>query len=283
VNFTFGRNLLPCFLENAFNLVGHKVHGRPGDYYLDRFDEGAGSHLYVVAPSAPTDAVLPQSVGLLVLTNVSDFEVTGLALNEATWQLDENGYTQAQAGTYMHGPACGSYNASDPGGHNNSAGHPCPNSGFDKWAITPASVAVHGGQRVRFRNCTFSRLGASGVAFDRGEHERRISSAPLGLLLLTWLPPHEHRWLSAHPAFCVQGARTAPWRRVCWRTSAGTACRSARSTATTSATPAPRTRTTLWWTPSCGAWCAPPVPSTLDLSVSWLTTKRRGCEFAHAG
>ena len=203
MNCTFGRNLLPCFLENAFNLVGHKVHGRPGDYYLDRFDEGAGSHLYVVAPSAPTDAVLPQSVGLLVLTNVSDFEVTGLALNEATWQLDENGYTQAQAGTYMHGPACGSYNASDPGGHNNSAGHPCPNSGFDKWAITPASVAVHGGQRVRFRNCTFSRLGASGVAFDRGEHERRISSAPLGLLLLKWFPPHEHRWLSAPCVLCA--------------------------------------------------------------------------------
>ena len=81
----------------------------------------------MVAPDAPTDAVLPQSVGLLVLTDVSDFEVAGLALNEATWQLDENGYMQAQAGTYMRGPACGSYNASDPGGHNNSAGRPCPN------------------------------------------------------------------------------------------------------------------------------------------------------------
>jgi hypothetical protein len=167
------RNLLPCFLENALELVGHPKFGRPGDYFLNH------SHLYVVSPRAPTNAVLPQSVGLLVLSNVSDFEVSGVELTEATWQLDVNGYMQAQAGTYVRGPACGSYNASDPAGSNHSAGHPCPNSGFDRWAVTPAGVAVHGGHRVRFRNCTFSRLGATGLAFDRGSQNCSVEASLL--------------------------------------------------------------------------------------------------------
>ena len=88
-------------------------------------------------------------------------------------------------GTYVKGPQCGTFNASDPSGRNTTA---CPDRGFDQWvrrtdnvhiacavptpaqlqAIIPAAVHVHSSRNVRFENCTFHRLGASGLAFDRG-------------------------------------------------------------------------------------------------------------------
>ena len=57
---------------------------------------------------------------------------------------------------------------------------------------------------MRFRNCTFSRLGATGVAFDRGTHERRIRSATPDLLLLRWFLPCTHNIVGrVHPVCCV--------------------------------------------------------------------------------
>ena len=82
----------------------------------------------------------------------------------------------AQSGTYVSGPACGSYNASSPSGRNTSAGFPCPWSGFDRWAIIPAAVHVHASRGVRFSNCSFRRLGATAVAFDKGSQNCSVAS-----------------------------------------------------------------------------------------------------------
>ena len=60
----------------------------------------------MVSPHAPTDAVLPQSVGLMVLTNTSDVTISGLALKEATWLLDDTGYVQAQVRVEVFACAC---------------------------------------------------------------------------------------------------------------------------------------------------------------------------------
>ena len=83
----------------------------------------------------------------------------------------------AQSGTYVSGPACGSYNASSPSGKNTSAGFPCPWSGFDRWAIIPAAVHVHASRGVRFSNCSFRRLGATAVAFDKGSQNCSVASS----------------------------------------------------------------------------------------------------------
>ena len=162
-------NLLPCFLENAFELLGDAVHGRPGDFF---YDAEAGA-IYVVGLVPPRRAILPQSKGLLVANNISDWTVSGLALQDATWLLDESGFTQAQAGTYVRGPQCGSFNASAPSGKNTS--EPCPGRRFDQWSILPAAVHVHAGRRVSFVNCSFRRLGATGVAFDRGSQNCSVA------------------------------------------------------------------------------------------------------------
>ena len=82
----------------------------------------------------------------------------------------------AQSGTYVSGPACGSYNASSPSGRNTSAGFPCPWSGYDRWAIIPAAVHVHASRGVRFSNCSFRRLGATAVAFDKGSQNCSVAS-----------------------------------------------------------------------------------------------------------
>ena len=83
----------------------------------------------------------------------------------------------AQSGTYVSGPACGSFNASSPSGKNTSAGFPCPWSGFDRWAIIPAAVHVHASRGVRFSNCSFRRLGATAVAFDKGSQNCSVASS----------------------------------------------------------------------------------------------------------
>ena len=49
-------NLLPCFLENAYELLGDAIHGHAGDFYLDI----TARKIYFVGPSAPQQAVLPQ-------------------------------------------------------------------------------------------------------------------------------------------------------------------------------------------------------------------------------
>ena len=177
-------NLLPCFLENAYELLGDATHGHTGDFYLD-ITTAAASKIYFVGPSAPQQAVLPQSQGLVNATHTSDWSVRGLAMQEATWLLDDSGFMQAQSGTYVHGPACGTFNTSAASGRNNTA---CPYSsqtymgtpntmGCGQWDILPAAVHVHGGARVRFSNCTFQRLGATAVTFDRGSQNCSIAAS----------------------------------------------------------------------------------------------------------
>lgn len=74
-------NMFPCYLENAFELLGDATHGKSGDYYFDTNSDS----IYYVGPFPPKHAVLPQSEGLLIATNVSDFDVSGIALQESTW------------------------------------------------------------------------------------------------------------------------------------------------------------------------------------------------------
>ena len=93
-------NLLPCFLENAFELVGDATFGRPGDFYFDR---EAKAIYFVGGSEPPRRAVLPQSVGLVVASKISDWSVMALTFAEATWLLVESGFMQAQSGTYVRG------------------------------------------------------------------------------------------------------------------------------------------------------------------------------------
>ncbi len=166
-------NRLPCFLENAFELLGDREHGRPGDYYID----SDAKSVYYVGVTAPKRAVLPQSEGLVTASNITDWSVQGVSMQEATWQLDDSGFMHCQSGTYVKGPLCGTFNASDPSGKNASG--PCPSRGFDAWAIIPAAVQVHKGRNVVFHNCTFRRLGATGVAFDSGSQNCTVASSLL--------------------------------------------------------------------------------------------------------
>ena len=85
---------LPCYVENVFELLGDEEHGRPGDYYLD-LDQNV---IYYVSPDEPVSAILPQSLGLLELNNVSDVSISGVSFKEDTWSLSSSGYIQWQAG-----------------------------------------------------------------------------------------------------------------------------------------------------------------------------------------
>ena len=76
-------NLLPCYLENAFELLGDAQFGKAGDYYHDT----VAKTLYYVASSPPQTAVLPQSQGLLIARGISDWTVSGVAMQEAPWLL----------------------------------------------------------------------------------------------------------------------------------------------------------------------------------------------------
>ena len=87
-------NLLPCYLENVFELLGDPNFGKKGDYYYDT----VAKTIYYVGVSPPNHAVLPQSVGLLVAQGIEDWAVTGVALQEASWLLDASGFTQYQSG-----------------------------------------------------------------------------------------------------------------------------------------------------------------------------------------
>ena len=164
-------NRLPCFLENAFELLGDRQHGRPGDFYLDSNTKS----VYYVGLAAPQRAVLPQSQGLVIASNITDWSVQRVSMQEATWQLDDSGFMHCQSGTYVRGPMCGTFNVSDPSGKNTSG--PCPSRDFDAWAIIPAAVQVHTGRNVVFRSCTFHRLGATGIAFDSGSQNCTVASS----------------------------------------------------------------------------------------------------------
>ena len=166
-------NRLPCFLENAFELLGDELWGRPGDFYIDSH----ASSVYYVGNTAPKRAVVPQSKGLVNASNITDWFVQHVSMQEATWQLDASGFMHCQSGTYVKGPACGTFNTSDLSGKNTSG--PCPSRGFDAWEIIPAAVQVHTGRNVVFNNCTFHRLGATGVAFDFGSQNCTVASSLL--------------------------------------------------------------------------------------------------------
>jgi len=114
--------------------------------------------VYAVSAAPPTDAVLPQSNGLFVLTNTTGVRLSGLTLTEATWLLDRDGFVQAQAGCIVKGPA-----GSD--------------GGFDKWVCMPGSVEVHRGRGCSFDNNAFTRLGAAGIALVGGSQANAVTGS----------------------------------------------------------------------------------------------------------
>ena len=62
---------LPCYVENAYELLGDATYGRPGDYYHD----APAKKIYYVSPAAPTSVVLPQSKALVTLNNARGVSV----------------------------------------------------------------------------------------------------------------------------------------------------------------------------------------------------------------
>ena len=146
----------PCYIANVFELLGDADHGNVGDYYLDH----KAGKVYVVSPKPPTNAVLPQSVGLMTLTNTSNVRIASLELKEATWLLDDHGFVHGQAGCYNKGP---------PGF--NAWGH------FDFWTCMPGSIEVKRGRNVVFNNCSFTHLGAAGISFTHGSQNNTVSAS----------------------------------------------------------------------------------------------------------
>ena len=121
--------------------------------------------MYAVSVATPTDAVLPQSNGLFVLTNTTAVTLTGLTLSDATWLLDSDGFVQAQAGCIVKGPA----------GYE---------GGFDSWICMPGSIEVRRGRGCAFDNNVFTRLGAAGIALVYSDFDintiHRLSLAYFG-------------------------------------------------------------------------------------------------------
>eukprot|EP00729_Bicosta_minor_P006900 gene6901-7060_t len=153
-NHSNGTTLLPCYVENVFELLGDAKLGKVGDYYLDH----KAGKVYYVSPTPPTNAVLPQSVGLMRMTNVSDVTVSSLELKEATWLLDNNGFVHWQAGCYVKGPA-----GFEPG--------------FDGVTCMPGSIDVQRGRKIAFTNCSFTKLGAAGVSFTKGSQNNSVTAS----------------------------------------------------------------------------------------------------------
>jgi hypothetical protein len=94
-------NLLPCFLENAFELLGDAEHGKPGDYYLDTKPGGGGggaTAVYFVGPTTPQRTVLPQSQGLVVATNISDWTVQARNASFAPFETENDHFTKTGSG-----------------------------------------------------------------------------------------------------------------------------------------------------------------------------------------
>ena len=146
-------NGLPCLIENIFELLGDAVVGRQRDYYLD---VPAGK-VYVVSPQPPQAVVLPQSEGLLTLTNTSSVRLSGLALTDATYALDDSGFVQLQAGCVLRSPVAASLGP-----------------WWQDGRCMPGSVQVHRGRSCVFEDCMFARLGAAGLSFVDGSQSNAV-------------------------------------------------------------------------------------------------------------
>jgi hypothetical protein len=101
---------------------------------------------------------------LQVLTNTSNLTISGLALREAAYLLDNDGFVQAQAGCIVKTPS---------GAAPNSGGS--QTLGFDGWTCMPGSIDVRRGRNVVFDNCSFTQIGAAGISFTKGSQNNRVS------------------------------------------------------------------------------------------------------------
>lgn len=143
----------PTWIENAFELLD-----APGEWYHDR----PGGWIYLIprAGQDPADAQVfaPRLEALLIVEGdlaqpVHHLRFEGLTFSHATWLRPENGdgYPVLQAGVLLTG---------DPG-----------NPSLEK---TPGNVILRRAEDVVIRNCTFSRLGAWGLALESGSKRNLV-------------------------------------------------------------------------------------------------------------
>lgn len=133
------------FLENDMAFLDS-----PGEWYFDKSER----LLYLILPEGTN----PESIRivfpvtgphLLVIEGseqqkVRNITFEGISFEHCAWQLPDQTYAGVQACHFDSRPATGG------------------------WSVVPAAIYAEWAENITFRNCTFSKLGGSGIWFSTG-------------------------------------------------------------------------------------------------------------------
>jgi hypothetical protein len=157
---------VPSYVENVFELLGHREAGHPGEFFID---SGAGHVYYVPHPGETvTNTVghLPLLERLIDAQGSSNLTFSAITFEHTTWMRPSTGvgYVEVQAGfcTVCTHCSCGN--------------EPCQQSNCScAGAETPAAVRFFGTTKVKLDSCTWRHIGSNGVSFSGGSHCNTVS------------------------------------------------------------------------------------------------------------
>jgi hypothetical protein len=150
---------VPSYVENVFELLGHRDAGHPGEFFLDAH----AGYLYYVPHAGETRettvAHLPVTDHLIAAQDAVDVSFEGVTFEHTTWMRPSTGegFVEVQSGycTVCRNCSCG--------------GAPCLAANCTcAGAETPAALRFSRSSGVRFSRCTFRHLGSNGVSFTNG-------------------------------------------------------------------------------------------------------------------
>lgn len=139
----------PDSVENVYELLG-----TPGQWYLDQ----ATSTIYYTPGQGVSmdtaEVIAPMVDQLLIGAGVSNLLFGNLVFTYATWSgaSGPDGFVELQANVRLVGAAA-------------------------VWQSSPANVAFHSSNAIRFERCVFTHLGAGGLVIDQGSKNSTISGS----------------------------------------------------------------------------------------------------------
>ncbi len=150
---------MPSYVENVFELLGHRSAGNPGDFFIDAH----AGHLYYVPHSDETRettiAHLPIVEHLIEARDVVDMKFEDVTFEYTTWMRPSTGkgFVEVQSGFCTACRNCSCGNA------------PCHASNCTCAGIeTPAALRFSHARGIRLSSCVFQHMGSNGVSFTNG-------------------------------------------------------------------------------------------------------------------
>ena len=150
---------VPSYIENVFELLGHREAGHPGEFFVDAH----AGYLYYVPhvgeTRTTTVAHLPTVEHLIDGESVAELSFSGITFEHTTWMRPStgDGFVEIQSGFCNICRSCSCGNA------------PCREANCScTGRETPAAVRFSRARGVRFNDCRFQHIGSNGVSFRNG-------------------------------------------------------------------------------------------------------------------